>query len=577
FTRLAALIQFAGAVYIVSAPDLQTLRARYDHSIILVLISMVYIVMALVQAWRAGNIKAKYIAAGFLITILLALHDVVIVVSGVRDAIFLFNYALPSLLFCIALVLGHDFVSTHNKIEELNTNLEKKVEHRTRELRHTLDEVRELKSQQDGDYFLTSILIQPLSGIHVSASPVSIEAIVSQKKHFEFRKWTADIGGDICAAHFITLRNKRYIAFMNGDAMGKSMQGAGGALVLGTVYKAVISRTQKSSAAQGRFPEQWLKECFLELQDVFVSFDGTMLASAVLGLVDETRGLLYYINAEHPRTVLYRSGTAAFIEQEQALRKLGIAGLEGRLSIRTQKLEVNDVILIGSDGRDDLLMGIDEEKRRIINDDDSLFLKCVEEGRGELGPIKNALLKRGEITDDFSLLRIGFQEDSGAADQDHSIHTARQLMRSRMEALLQAKDFSAASTLLIEAEQSGALDGPTAFAFTKALVKAEEYALAAQTAVRYSEAFPENTDLLFQCAMTLKVVNQLGDAADYGECLLLRDPTHVNNLANLADIYRRLGNDKRARQMITRAKTLDPTNKNVATIETLMGAATPAV
>jgi hypothetical protein len=41
----------------------------------------------------------------------------------------------------------------------------------------------------------------------------------------------------------------------NGDAMGKSLQGAGGALVAGVVIKAILTRTLLYSEYQNRYPE----------------------------------------------------------------------------------------------------------------------------------------------------------------------------------------------------------------------------------------------------------------------------------------------------------------------------------
>ena len=54
------------------------------------------------------------------------------------------------------------WISRTKTIEEYNKTLELKVEQRTEELKKTLDEVQALKVQQDGDYFLTSLLLQPL-------------------------------------------------------------------------------------------------------------------------------------------------------------------------------------------------------------------------------------------------------------------------------------------------------------------------------------------------------------------------------------------------------------------------------
>ena len=82
------------------------------------------------------------------------------------------------------------------------------------------------------------------------------------------------------------------------------MQGAGGALVCGSVFTSIIKRTRKNPVLQKYSPERWLKHAFLELNDVFHSFDSSMLMSVNLALVDESSGTLYYIIAEHPLPVV---------------------------------------------------------------------------------------------------------------------------------------------------------------------------------------------------------------------------------------------------------------------------------
>ncbi|MCB1179847.1 MAG: SpoIIE family protein phosphatase, partial [Leptospiraceae bacterium] len=282
----------------------------------------------------------------------------------------------------IAAMLANRFMILHNHVEELNRNLEHKVELRTAELRESLNHVQKLKFQQDGDYFLTSLLIKPLMVNEVHSDKVKIDFFIKQKKTFEFKNKIHEIGGDICIANNITLKNKNYCVFVNGDAMGKSIQGAGGALVLGVVFRAVISRTQINPS--NRTPEQWLKSCFVELQNVFVSFDGSMLISVVMGLVDESTGMLFYINAEHPWVILYRDNIASFLEDSLSMRKIGMIGLDGDLQVKTFHLQPEDSLLIGSDGRDDLLLRINEKGERIINEDENLFLRTVEEGKGDL-------------------------------------------------------------------------------------------------------------------------------------------------------------------------------------------------
>ncbi|HNJ05955.1 MAG TPA: PP2C family protein-serine/threonine phosphatase, partial [Leptospiraceae bacterium] len=318
----------------------------------------------------------------------------------------------------------------------MNETLEKKVEDRTRELSETLSTVQAMKTQQDGDYFLTSLLISPLNANRADSRIFGVETLISQKKKFKFKKWEAEIGGDIVTAHTIELAGRRYVAFLNGDAMGKSIQGAGGALVLGTVFKSLITRTQTSTLLQSRMPERWLKECFLELQNTFVSFDGTMLISAVVGLADEATGFIYYINAEHPWVVGYYQGQARFIEDEMALRKIGVYGLEGSLSVKTYQMKPGEVLILGSDGRDDLAMNVDSEGKRLINEDSDLFLRLVEKGNGDLHNIFESIEKTGEIIDDVTLMRIGYLEDGPfdrvepSAECSENLRLARQSQAS---------------------------------------------------------------------------------------------------------------------------------------------------
>ena len=110
------------------------------------------------------------------------------------------------------------------EIKEYTENLEEKVKERTNELNQSLQEVTKLKMQQDGDYFLTSLLLQPLGRNRLREDKVKIHFFVKQKKEFQFKKNKNEIGGDLCSADSFTLGDKKYSVFMNADAMGKSIQ-----------------------------------------------------------------------------------------------------------------------------------------------------------------------------------------------------------------------------------------------------------------------------------------------------------------------------------------------------------------
>lgn len=117
---------------------------------------------------------------------------------------------------------------------------------------------------------------------------------------------------------------------------------------------------------------------------------------------------LFFLNAEHPWTVLYRDGKAEFLEHQLYLHKVGMLGLDGSLTIQTFQMHPGDSIIIGSDGRDDIMLGMDTEGIRNINEDGDQFLKHVEAGKGELKGITDSILKMGEFTDDYTLIKLAY-------------------------------------------------------------------------------------------------------------------------------------------------------------------------
>ena len=252
----------------------------------------------------------------------------------------------------------------------------------SKQLKKSLDLVNELKTQQDGDYYLTSLLLNPL-GVNAVDEGLNVEVdfLTKQKKNFEFKNQKKSIGGDISIAHTLNFSNGPVTVVLNADAMGKSMQGAGGSLVLGAVFQSIIERTRILPAIDG---EQWLKDTFLELQKVFESFDCSMLVSIYIAVIENQTGKLYYLNAEHPWGVLYREGKAIFLQNRSYYRKLGTPGLQDEISIDHLQLQDGDIVILGSDGRDDIALPSPESSVRVINEDESIFLRHVETADGRL-------------------------------------------------------------------------------------------------------------------------------------------------------------------------------------------------
>ena len=117
-----------------------------------------------------------------------------------------------------------------------------------------------------------------------------------------------------------------------------------------------------------------MAKLLIELHNIFESFDGSMLISLLMALIDDETGLVYYMNAEHPQGVLYRDGKASFFDVSPMYRKLGTTITAGGIEIMTFQMQPGDKLYFGSDGRDDLLLGHNEDGHRIINEDEDLFL-----------------------------------------------------------------------------------------------------------------------------------------------------------------------------------------------------------
>lgn len=443
------------------------------------------------------------------------------------------KYGFAVFVLGIAVMLANRFLQVHNAVEELNATLEKKVEERTRELKESLLRVQELKTQQDADYFLTSLLLKPLSANHAQSRNVQVEHLIKQKKTFEFKKWKSEIGGDINIADSITLKDRQYVVFVNADAMGKSMQGAGGALVLGAVFQSTIERMRWTRELSDVFPEIWLHTTFIELHRIFESFEGSMLISLVIGLIEESTGLMYYINAEHPSIVLLRDGVAQFLEAHM-LRKLGTPGIKGRLKIHCFQLRPGDILVMGSDGRDDVILGHNPDGSNIVNENEQLFLDHVVATKGDLQQIYNRIRGAGEIMDDLSLLRIEYNPTEKTPVDIEPQQIAE--LRSR-------------------AEQQMA---------------SERYGEAAELYMQLYDLEPENVETCYLIAQCLRREKKIKQALQWAERCVLRAGENLKYLLQAAELNIMMKRFNKASGYIRRVKELEPEHTRAAKLETLL-------
>ena len=458
------------------------------------------------------------------------------------------------------------------EITDLNLNLENKVEERTKELNASFTEIKKLKIQQDGDYFLTSLLAKPLFINANKSNFVKTDFIIRQKKTFEFHNKKADLGGDICITGNLKLgtaeNHSAYTMALNGDAMGKSMQGAGGSLIMGVVMNSIMARSAAKKRILDVSPVKWLTDLYHELNSVFLTFNGSMLFSATVVLVNDETGEMYYWNAEHPFTVILRDNKAEFIEGGLELRKLGSES-EFEFKVLGYQLNPNDILILGSDGRDDILIRT-EDSIREINYNEKLFLNFVEQSEGDLKKLEEILKDSGELTDDLSLLRLGFQENDlnlTRVERLQAINVAyvqskelykRGEIRKALDILLSAYSPS------IHIPKLNRLLGVLSY-------QNKDYVTTVDVLSKYIKEHPDSgIELLYYLSIAFRRIGNYQKSIEIGKKLFDQKRDHIGNLINLSDLHRLNSELDQAQYYISEAIQLSPENPNVRKLQKLL-------
>jgi tetratricopeptide (TPR) repeat protein/HAMP domain-containing protein len=472
------------------------------------------------------------------------------------------------------------------ELQDYANTLEDKVQERTKEVQDKMQEVQALKVQQDGDYFLTSLLTKPLFINASKSEVVKTEFLIRQKKRFEFRNKSSELGGDICITGNLKLgtpqKFRRYTMAMNGDAMGKSMQGAGGSLVMGVVMNSIMARSASNKRILDTTPEQWLTDAYHECNSIFKSFNGTMVLSATVALIDDMTGMMHYWNAEHPFTILYRDEKAGFLEESLQLRKLGLES-EYEFKVHTFKLMPGDVVLLASDGRDDIDL-TPEESFRTINDDEFMILGIVEQAKGNVEHIETILKSKGTITDDLSMLKIIYNATGATLNtDDESIPGAE---NEKISSISTLPDVSEAYLLGRELYQEGKIvesleilksaysTNDTNSKLNKLLglicFKSKDYNQAVNVFSKYLTEDNNSEEIWYYLSLAQKRIGSYFTSLESSRKVYELNPSNVNNLVNLSDLYRISGNSLNARIFSEKALIIDKENKNALKILSIL-------
>ena len=239
---------------------------------------------------------------------------------------------------------------------------------------------------------------------------------------------------------------------------------------------------------------------------------------------EEDTGVMYFINAEHPWTVLYRDKNAIFLEEELTTRKLGVP-MEYTLVVRVFRFQKNDVIIIGSDGRDDIHIN-ESEEIKIMNEDERQILYRIEDGRGILRGIVDSLLKKGRLTDDLSLLRIEFlnkdiEEKKNLPPILHDI--IKTLMDFKKYKQMKEETLNFLKKLCNVYPLSESINKLIIYHF----LKSRKYKECLEYLERFLYFVPDNNDFLYLAFILNKHLKKTKFAFEIIERLLLREPQNT--------------------------------------------------
>lgn len=267
----------------------------------------------------------------------------------------------------------------------------------------------------------------------------------------------------------------------------------------------------------------------------------------VMGLVEEKTGMLYYVNLEHPWSVLYRDKTARFIENDFSCRKLGFLGDTRQLQVKLLTLKDSDYLICGSDGRDDIYH-TDEYGNRQMNSDENKFLRIIEKADADLNDIYNLLNESGKISDDLSLMVLHIEKTERSSELPDEkdiklIHEAK--------IKLDSENYDECSLLLDSVGSKNSLS------FINLRLKLlarnsrpQEYLDALLKA--FHEHQPENSKLMLRLAENFWQLKKYETALDYAEALYLRDATNIRTAQRLAYMHEKTGNTARSLEILER-------------------------
>jgi hypothetical protein len=497
---------------------------------------LVYSLVALLMLYLHTN-KYFLIQLVFITTFLLSITVFIDIFSFrnnlINTSIFMFSFILCIFIMHISLIERYVLITKRWKL--ISGDLENVVISRTNKLNESLLNIIKVKTSQEADYFLFYQILNSIFS-EFNNKIKNIEIYEKPYHIFEYRGEKKLIGGDICVTDQVFIGGKEFLFLINGDAMGKSLQGAIGALAIGIVVKSYLKENKISNNTS---PELWIYGLFSKLNESFECFEETMFASSCISLLDYNDGFYYQVSSEHPKTILLKSDKANFLNNSVDTCKLGVNGIQSQFKILTKELSPGDIIIIGSDGKDEIIMR-DENNKEYYNLDENIFLDIVNETKGNLNEIIFSLNKKGKIRDDISIIRLEYNPIIQHNSEEISTFFKKKYISKNKEYTLNSEEILFFENLNIVFPELNIINKILGLHFYN-LNNIEKAILYIK---KYNYNFPNSLYLLHIHTLINKKIGNYIDAKYSGEQILLRRPKNKKNLNNLISIYKKLDDTK---------------------------------
>jgi hypothetical protein len=202
-------------------------------------------------------------------------------------------------------------------------------------------------------------------------------------------------------------------------------------------------------------------------------------------------------------------------EKRLARTKLRIVNKE-----ETFQTYPGDIIINGSDGREDLVSEYTEYGKPIVSHEENLFLEYVDNAKGNLVEIQKQIQDSWDLYDDLSLLKMEIPEEIQYKTiqkitlldliPDYFSIKKEEKLKELLELFSQYEKEDVKNIFILKI-------------LAKELAKLEEYGLAARCSELYCEANPSDIWMFRICAYNLEKNGELEKANRWKERIHLRN------------------------------------------------------